>query len=86
MSSLHDSYSNIYALLHELEPMNNFLHQIRQPKLSDKQLIALTLASEGLGIDSERYLFKQVPAEVQGKMDRSVYTPRRRQLTAKLGQ
>lgn len=64
MSSLQDSYSKIYALF-ELEPMNNFLNQIRQPKLSDKQLIALALASEGLGIDSERYLFKQLPAELK---------------------
>ena len=86
MSNLHDSYSKIYALLHELESMNNFLNQIRQPKLSDKQLIALTLASEGLGIDSERYLLKQLPVEVQGKIDRSVYNRRRRQLTAKLEQ
>lgn len=86
MSNLRDSYSKIYSLLHELEPMNNFLNQIRQPKLSDKQLIALALASEGLGIDSERYLFKQLPAEVQGKIDRSVYNRRRRQLGEKLEQ
>jgi len=86
MSNLHDSYSKIYSLLHELEPMNNFLNQIRQPKLSDKQLIALTLASESLGIDSERYLFKQLPAELEGKIDRSVYNRRRRQLGGKMEQ
>ena len=54
MSDLQDSYSKIYALLHELEPMDNSLHQIRKPTLSDKQLIAPTLAAESLGIDSER--------------------------------
>ena len=86
MSNLHDSYTRIYALLHELEPMNNFLNQIRRPKLSDKQLIALTLASESLGIDSERYLFKQLPLPLCGKIERSVYNRRRRQLADKIEQ
>lgn len=84
MSNLHDSYTKIYALLHELDPMSNFLNQIRKPKLSDKQLIALTLAAEALGIDSERYLFKQLPPSVTGKIERSVYNRRRRQLGFKM--
>jgi len=84
MSNLHDSYTKIYALLHELDPMSNFLNQIRKPKLSDKQLIALTLAAEALGINSERYLFKQLPPSVTGKIERSVYNRRRRQLGFKM--
>lgn len=86
MSNLHDSYTKIFSLLHELEPMHNFLHQRRQPKLSDKQLIALTLASESLGIDSERYLFKQLPPELNGKIERSVFNRRRRRLGFKIEQ
>lgn len=84
MSNLQDSYTKIYALLHELDPMPNFLNQIRKPKLSDKQLIALTLAAEAMGIDSERYLFKQLPPCVADKIERSVYNRRRRQLGFKI--
>ena len=86
MSNLQDSYSKIYALLHELEPMDNALHQIRKPTLSDKRLIALTMAAQSLGIDSERQLFKQLPASLSGKIDRSVYNRRRRPSADKMAQ
>jgi len=51
MSNLQCSYTRILSLLHELEPDDYFLSQIRLPKLSDKELIALSLAAESLGID-----------------------------------
>lgn len=86
MSNLHNSYTKIYTLLHELEPMDNFLNQIREPRLSDKQLIALALAADSLGIDSERYLFKQRPVELHTHIERSVYNRRRRQLGFKIEQ
>ncbi len=86
MSNLYTSYSKIYDMLHELEPMNNFLNQKRQPKFSDKQLIALSLAAESLGIDSERYLFKRIPLEIKAKIERSVYNRRHRKLSFKIEQ
>jgi hypothetical protein len=49
MSNLGSSYTKILALLHELESRDNYLSQIRIPKLSDKQLIALVFAAESLG-------------------------------------
>lgn len=49
MSNLQSVYSKIFALLHEIEPQDNFLKQIRKPKLSDKELLALSLAAESLG-------------------------------------
>ena len=60
MSNLYTFYTKILSLLHELETMDNFLSQHRSPKLSDKAIIALTLAAESLGIDS----FKQFPDEL----------------------
>jgi hypothetical protein len=84
MSNLESSYTKILGLLHELEAQDNFLNQRRMPKLSDKQLIALALAAESLGIDSERHLFKQLPAAVAGQIDRSVFNRRRRQLAPQL--
>ncbi len=45
MSNLCASYNKILGLLHELESQDNFLNQIRLPKLYDKQLIALVLSA-----------------------------------------
>jgi hypothetical protein len=80
MSNLGSSYTKILGLLHELESRDNYLGQIRTPKLSDKQLIALVFAAESLGLDSERHLFRQLPSTLAGLIDRSVFNRRRRQL------
>ena len=86
MGNLHAFYTKILSLLHELEPMDNFFNQNRVPKTSDKALIALALAAESVGIDSERYLFKQLPNPLIGRIERSVYNRRRRQLGVKIEQ
>jgi len=72
MSNLHECYTKFLSLLHPLIPSDNFRNQVRQPKLSDKELVALSLAAEAVGIDSELYLFKQLPASVEGNIERSV--------------
>jgi Transposase DDE domain len=77
ISNLGSSYTKILGLLHELGPQDNFLKQRRLPKPADKQLIALALAAESPGIDSERHLFKQLPAALTGQIDRSVFNRRR---------
>ena len=46
--------------------------------------MALSLAAESLGIDSEHFLFKQLPPEVEGLIERSVYNRRVRRLRFKL--
>ena len=52
MSKLHDSYTKILSLLHNIEPKAYFLKQKSKPELNDTELIALNLAAECLGIDS----------------------------------
>ncbi len=84
MSNLQSIYNKVLALLHEIEEKDNFIKQIRKPKLSDKALLALSLATESLGIDSEHFLFKQLPPEVEGLIERSVYNRRIRGLRFKL--
>ncbi|CAG7856329.1 hypothetical protein MCAMS1_00769 [biofilm metagenome] len=64
--------------MHELEPQDNSLKQRRLPKLSDKQLIVLTLAVESLGIDFESHLFKQLRVTLTGQIDRRVFNSRHR--------
>lgn len=81
MSNLQSGYTRIIDVLHDLKPRDYFLNQIRLPKLTDKQRIALSLAAEALVIDSERYLFKRLPTQLIGKIDRSVYNRRRRKLS-----
>ena len=84
MSNLHDSYTKILSLLHDIEPQCYFLNQKRKPKLNDTELIALNLAAECLGIDSERYLFTLLPKLLKDKIERTVYNRRRRKLAFKI--
>lgn len=84
MSSLETVYSKIHDLLNEIEVQEYFLNQRRKPKLSDKALIALCLAADTLGIDSERFLFKQLPEPLEGLVERSVYNRRLRRLGSKI--
>jgi len=84
MSNLHDSYTKILTLLHDIEPNSYFLNQKRKPKLNDTELIALNLAAECLGIDSERFLFTLLPQFLKAKIDRTVYNRRRRKLAFKI--
>ena len=60
--------------------MPNVLHQIRTPQRSDKKQIALARAAEALGMDSERYRFKQRPRGLVDQSERAVSNRRRRQL------
>ena len=86
MSNLMTSYTRILSLLHDLEPQDYFLNQRRLPRLTDKELIALNLAAESLGIDSERYLFKRLPPQLADQIERSVYNRRKRHLASKVEQ
>ena len=86
MSNLLSSYTRILNVLQTIEPADNFLNQCRVPKLSDKELIALNLAAECLGIDSERYLFKRLPKVLALRIERSVFNRRKRALMNKIEQ
>ncbi|MCB1604239.1 MAG: IS982 family transposase, partial [Xanthomonadales bacterium] len=70
MSNLESSYTKILNTLHQVEPQKNFLNQIRTPKLSDIELIAINITSEYLGIDSERDLFNKLPQYLLDKIER----------------
>ncbi len=77
MSNLESSYNKILGTLHQVESKENFLNQIRKPKLSDIELIALNLTSEYLGVDSEYELFRRLPKHISDKIERSVYNRRK---------
>ena len=55
--------------------------QIRKPKLSNIELVALNLTAEYMSIGSELQLFRYMKGtELEGKIERSVYNKRKRKL------
>lgn len=68
----------------------NFKFYPRQPKMSDCQIIALSITAESIGIDSENYLFgklkKDYIADFPNLIDRCNFNRRRRQLAPYLQQ
>ena len=68
MNNFNASYEKILTYLKTLTEKENFLDQIRKPKLSDIQLIAMCITSEYLSIDSECQLFRVLPNELAVRM------------------
>jgi len=61
--------------------------QIRQPKLSNLELVALILTSEYMSYNSELQLFRTISGtELETKIERSVYNKRRRKLKSYIEQ
>ena len=82
MHNFQANYDKILEILNKFESKDYFLSQIRIPKLSDKELIAINLTSEYMGIDSECQLFRILPSPLNSKIERSVYNRRKRKLFA----
>lgn len=82
MNNFFRNYRKILRTLQQIEPKMNFLNQIRKPKLSDIELIAIDLTAEYLSIDSEYQLFRSLPSSFLSKIERSVYNRRKRRLFA----
>lgn len=80
MNNFIRNYRKILKTLQQVEPKMNFLNQIRKPKLSDIELIAIDLTSEYMSIDSEYQLFRVLPSCLSNRIERSVYNRRKRKL------
>ena len=80
MNNFLTKYEKILDILKQFETKSNFLNQIRRPRLSDIELIALDITAESLSIDSEYQLFRTIPSSLSLKIERSVYNRRRRRL------
>src|SRR5574344_3155256 len=80
MNNFNTKYVKILEILKQFETKNNFLNQIRCPRLSDIELIAVDLTAESLSIDSEYQLFRILPDSLNSRIERSVYNRRRRKL------
>jgi len=84
MNNLLANYEKILEVLRKISPDRLLTIQRRKPKLSDLELIALSLSSEYMGIDSECDLFRKLPGSIGEKIERSVYNKRRRKLSPHL--
>ena len=80
MNNFIANYGKILETLQQIEKKMNFLNQIRIPRLSDIELVAVDLTSEYMGIDSEHQLFRILPNHIKDKIERSVYNRRKRKL------
>lgn len=80
MNNLNANYERILEVLRKISEEQLLACQRRKPKLSDLELIGLSLTAEYLGIDSENDLFRKLPLSISTKNERSVYNRRRRRL------
>jgi len=80
MNNFSANYRKILNIIQQIEQKKNFLNQIRIPKLSDIELIAIDITAEYMSIDSEYQLFRKLPIELSALIERSVYNRRRRKL------
>jgi len=80
MNNFSANYEKILETLQKVEHKMNYLNQIRKPKLSDIELIAIDLTSEFMSIDSEYQLFRILPHSLSTRIERSVYNRRKRGL------
>ncbi len=80
MHNFESNYDKIMEVLDKLDIKSSFLSQIREPKLSDRELLCINLTSEYMGIDSERQLFRSLPTRLSCRIERSVYNRRKRKL------
>ena len=81
MHNFKANYDKILEVLKSLDlESENFLFQIRKPRLSDLEIVALNLTSEYMSIDSEYQLFRILPSDIKSLIERSVYNRRKRRL------
>ncbi len=80
MNNLIENYERILEVLRKISKENLLPYQRRRPKMSDLELIALTITAEYMSFDSENDFFRKLPECILNKIERSVYNRRRRRL------
>jgi hypothetical protein len=81
MSNLIRKYELILKTFREISLVDNFYYKPIKPKLSDLEVITLSIVAESSGIDSEYQLFRELRlSKLEGLIERSVYNRRRRKL------
>ena len=84
MNNFSASYEKILTTLQNIEARSNFRNQHRQPRMSDMEVLALSLTAEYMGIDSECQLFRRLPDCLRTRIERSFCNRRRSALSPHL--
>ncbi|WP_159638865.1 IS982 family transposase [Sphingobacterium composti Ten et al. 2007 non Yoo et al. 2007] len=82
MNNLYANYEIILEVLRKISSATLLTYQRRKLQLKGLEVVSLVLTAEFMGIDSENYLFKQLPASIYKKIERSDYNRRKRKLCA----
>ena len=86
MNNLIQNYNIILKELTKISGHIKTTKQIRLPKMSDLELVALNITAEYMSINSELQLFRCISGTVlDGKIERSVYNKRKRKLLPYIG-
>lgn len=82
MTNIIKNYLRVLEVINSLNlDLEHQLGDGRKPKMTDIEVIALSLTAEYMSIDSENYLFKQInQSEIPNLIERSQYNKRRRKL------
>ena len=82
MSNIVKNYNKILEVINLLEmPQNQVIRAGRKKKMSDIEVVALSLTAEFMSIDSETSLFNQLEnGQIINLIERSQYNKRRRKL------
>ena len=82
MSNIVKNYLRVLEVIRFLNCELEFKSDVgRKQKMSDLEVIALSLTAEFMSIDSENTLFKQISSnEISNLVDRSQFNKRRRKL------
>lgn len=82
MHNFDEIYERILEILKDISPEQLPSYQRRGLKMSNLELVALSLLGEYLGVDSEHDSFRKLPPGYVQKIERSVFNRRRRRLFA----
>ena len=72
INDLNSNYKRILEVLRKVSKEQLLTYQRRKPKMSDLELISLSLTAEFMSIDSENDLFMHLPELLLLKIERSV--------------
>lgn len=82
MSKIVNNYLKVLEVINSLNINSCFFNRVgRKPKMTDTEIVALSLTAEFMSIDSENNLFKQITnTEIPNLIERSQFNKRRRKL------
>ncbi|NGF58362.1 IS982 family transposase [Parapusillimonas sp. SGNA-6] len=80
MNNFKANYERILEVLRKISTDQQLPVQRRRPRMSDLEVISLSLTAEYMGIDSENNLFRILPPFFKTRIERTVFNRRKRRL------